>query len=485
MTSSVEASAMMRQAVLDACDAFDHVDRRGTGRITDRVRHQLGETVRLAVVGRVKAGKSTLVNALVGRIVAPTGVTECTKISTHYTFGAPERGLVITRNGQQVPFDLVNGGLPEQLPVPIGDIAHAVVFLQSEVLRDMTLIDTPGLATTTGQYEDAARRTVLGHESVRQADALVYVFHGQVLRDDVDFLREWGSVTATPAEAASHAVGVLSHADTFGGTPWGSDDPIAQARESAKQFAKKHGTQLGTVVAVAGNMAQASRTGSVREHDAAMLARLRDVDELDLELRDPDQLGELAPGILNLEVSRLAELVGEYGLRFGRVHAANGARALSDWLTEASGIDTLRRALAVRYIGRYAHVKARRGLDTLEQLAWANGAPPQLRAIVSETRLQPALHPLQELDALERLAAIEPDHPLVGMLDRQLSARNDAERLAMPASSTSEQLREQALTWSTEARRASVVEPYPERQNAYQVLDRSFTQIALRLTPRN
>lgn len=485
MTSSVEAAAMMRQAVLDACDAFDQVDRRGTGRITDRVRHQLGETVRLAVVGRVKAGKSTLVNALVGRVVAPTGVTECTKISTHYTFGAPERGLIITRNGQQVPFDLVQGGLPQQLPVPTEHIAHAVVFLQSEVLRDMTLIDTPGLATTTGQFEDAARRTVLGHESVRQADALVYVFNGQVLRDDVNFLSEWGSVTATPAEAASHAVGVLSHADTFGGSPWGSDDPIALARDAATKFAKKHGAQLGTVVAVAGNMAQAARTGMVREHDAAMLAQLQQVDELDLELRDPQQPGEIAPGIPNLEVSRLADVVGEYGLRFGRGHAAQGARALSDWLTDASGIDGLRRALAVRYVGRYAHVKARRGLDTLEQLAWSNGAPPQLRAIVSEARLKPVLHPLQELDALERLAAVEPDHPLVGMLDRQLSARNDAERLAMPASSTPEQLREQALNWSVEARRASVVEPYPERQNAYHVLDRSFTQIALRLTPRN
>jgi hypothetical protein len=66
------------------------------------------------------------------------------------------------------------------------------------------------------------------------------------------------------------------------------------------------------------------------------------------------------------------------------------------------------------------------------------------------------------------------------MLDRQLSARNDAERLAMPAQSTPQQLREQAMSWSVEARRAAVVEPYPERQNAYQVLDRSFTLMAVR-----
>jgi hypothetical protein len=50
----------------------------------------------------------------------------------------------------------------------------------------------------------------------------------------------------------------------------------------------------------------------------------------------------------------------------------------------------------------------------------------------------------------------------------------------MPAQSTPQQLREQAMSWSVEARRAAVVEPYPERQNAYQVLDRSFTLMAVR-----
>lgn len=104
-----------------------------------------------------------------------------------------------------------------------------------------------------------------------------------------------------------------------------------------------------------------------------------------------------------------------------------------------------------------------------------------LRGLVAEAKLRPELHPLEELDALERLAAIEPNHPLVAMLDCQLSARNDAERLAMSPASTPEQLRTQALTWSMEARRAAVVEPYPERQNAYNVLDRSFTLLAMRL----
>lgn len=471
----------MRRAIFELCDAFDRVDRPGTGNVTDTVRRSLDETIRLAVVGRVKAGKSTLVNALVGRVVAPTAPVECTKVTTHYTFGGPERGEVIRRDGARIPFDLENGGLPRFLPIPTEQVAYAVVYLQSEVLRDMTLIDTPGLATTTTSHEEAARRTVLGHEGVRAADALLVVFHDMLLRDDMDFLREWASMTNTPAESASRAIGVLTHADTYGGSPWSSNDPIEHARDGATKFAERHGAHLGNVIAVAGNMAQAARTGLVREHDAAMLSQLGQVDELDLELRDPNFLGELAPGILNLEVSRLAELIGEYGIRHGRKPASQGARALSDWLVQASGIDDLRRALAVRYVGRYVHVKTRRALERLERLAWANGAPAPLRGLVAEAKLRAELHPLHELDALERLAVHEPTHPLVGMLDRQLSARNDSERLAMAPASSPEQLRKQALTWSMEARRAAVVEPYPERQNAYHVLDRSFTLLAMKL----
>lgn len=205
------------------------------------------------------------------------------------------------------------------------------------------------------------------------------------------------------------------------------------------------------------------------------------MDDLDLELRGGEPDAAIAPGIYNREVQRLVELIGEYGLRHGREPARQGARALSDWLMEASGIEQLRRALAVRYVGRYSYVKTRRALEQLERLAWSNGAPPPLRNLVAEARLRPELHPLNELDALERLAAVEPNHPLVGMLDRQLAGRNDAEKLAMPPSSTALQLRDRALKWSVEARRAAVVEPYPERQNAYQVLDRSFTNLALRL----
>ena len=42
------------------------------------------EPARIAVAGMVNAGKSTLLNALVGERVAPTDAGECTRIPTWY-----------------------------------------------------------------------------------------------------------------------------------------------------------------------------------------------------------------------------------------------------------------------------------------------------------------------------------------------------------------------------------------------------------------
>ena len=56
------------------------------------VRRRLGEPLRVAIAGRLKSGKSTLVNALIGRRVAPTEVGECTRIVTQFRYGTVRPG---------------------------------------------------------------------------------------------------------------------------------------------------------------------------------------------------------------------------------------------------------------------------------------------------------------------------------------------------------------------------------------------------------
>ncbi|MSX07522.1 MAG: Isoniazid-inducible protein iniC, partial [Actinobacteria bacterium] len=46
----------------------------------DECLYRLDEPLRVALAGSLKAGKSTLLNSLVGQDIAPTDATECTKV---------------------------------------------------------------------------------------------------------------------------------------------------------------------------------------------------------------------------------------------------------------------------------------------------------------------------------------------------------------------------------------------------------------------
>ena len=53
----------------------------------DRIGWRLNQPIRIALAGTLKAGKSTLVNALVGENIAPTDATEATRIVTWFRHG--------------------------------------------------------------------------------------------------------------------------------------------------------------------------------------------------------------------------------------------------------------------------------------------------------------------------------------------------------------------------------------------------------------
>ena len=56
--------------------------------------------IRLAISGKVKAGKSTLLNALIGENLAPTDAGECTRIVTWYRFSARPFALIHPVDGE-------------------------------------------------------------------------------------------------------------------------------------------------------------------------------------------------------------------------------------------------------------------------------------------------------------------------------------------------------------------------------------------------
>ena len=66
-----------------------------TGAGVTEVLRRLDSPLQLAVAGRIKSGKSTLVNALIGRRVAPTDIGECTRLVTRFQYGTVDRIEVV------------------------------------------------------------------------------------------------------------------------------------------------------------------------------------------------------------------------------------------------------------------------------------------------------------------------------------------------------------------------------------------------------
>ena len=102
MTATTGSSPAARRVLLLAIDA--HRDDPATARLLHGQLVRLDEPLRVAIAGKVKAGKSTLLNALVGEQVAPTDAGECTRVVTWYRGRADARGSCCTpRDGPPSP----------------------------------------------------------------------------------------------------------------------------------------------------------------------------------------------------------------------------------------------------------------------------------------------------------------------------------------------------------------------------------------------
>ncbi len=118
----------------------------------------------VSVVGEFKRGKSTLINALLGREVLPTGVLPLTAVATEIAFGEPG-ATVVKLDGTCVPIGL--GELPDYVtearnPNNELGVARVEARVDSELLRDgLVIVDTPGIGSIYAHNDEVARQALL------------------------------------------------------------------------------------------------------------------------------------------------------------------------------------------------------------------------------------------------------------------------------------------------------------------------------------
>jgi hypothetical protein len=393
-----------------------------------QAQERLREPLRVAIAGKVKAGKSTLLNALIGQELAPTDAGECTKIITWYRDAPTYRVQLRSKSGEavQVPFRHEGGALEVELQGHgASDVDAIEIEWPSAALRTMTLIDTPGIASLSADVSERTKAFLTpGEDEVTAADAVLYLMR-HVHSEDVRFLEAFHDeelAQATPV----NAIGILSRADELGVA---RTDAIVTARRIADRYRTdpKMRTLCQTVVPVAGLLAQSAQ--GLREDEFKALASIaaaprEETSELLLTVdrfTDPDAK---AP-ITGIEREHLLFRFGLYGVRVATVLIRDGvAKSAPDLARELllrSGLADLRSLLESQFGARSGLLKARSALLAVEAVV-SESARPGSEALSSEVeRIQAGAHELAEIRLLNALRA--------GHVPLKDDVRDEAERL--------------------------------------------------------
>lgn len=190
----------------------------------NEMKNRLNTPLRVAVVGVMKAGKSTFMNALMNKNILDTGELETTYTVGWFRYAETPSLTICFRDGstQDEPFEnLQEWTVRTSANEKLNDVKYVIIYYPSEALRHMEFIDTPGLNSIYGT--DAQNTldflSIKGSEDTlseaSNADAVIYAFSRSTSGFDKEILESFhsgGKNMSTPI----NSVGILTKADISG-----------------------------------------------------------------------------------------------------------------------------------------------------------------------------------------------------------------------------------------------------------------------------
>lgn len=373
-------------------------------------RQRLAEPLRVAVAGRLKAGKSTLINALAGDPIAATDATECTQCVTWYRYGKTEAAVAVTSAGDRHPLPYRRSGRTAVLEtgqLTAATIDRLEVELPLEVLTRVTIIDTPGTASISEHLSSQSMDYLLDGDQLDAPDVVVYLMR-HAHEQDLQFLEAYGQTVPTEADPL-RALAVLSRADEIGS---GRADSMAIASRLAAATRDDLGSMVANVLPVAGLLALAATTVTEADLDdlqalAALPARASDT--LLRSARSAVRVDRSIPVGPDARSELLAKL-GLFGLRTviglmaaGQIHDLDDLRHR---LRETSGLEPVRDVVVGQYAERAEVLRAARAIGVIEGLLADEAVPDRDLEARVLTRLDAIKANAYELDELSHLRAL-------------------------------------------------------------------------------
>lgn len=376
----------------------------------DRIGRRLNQPIRIALAGTLKAGKSTLVNALVGEDIAPTDATEATRIVTWFRHGPTPKVTANHVGGRRsnVPIgrDPAAGGLTfDFATLDPEDIVDLDVEWPAAELIDTTIIDTPGTSSLNRDVSERTLRLLVPDDGVPRVDAVVFLLR-TLNAPDIALLEQIGELVGGSAGALG-VIGVVSRADEIGA---GRIDAMLSAKDVAARFTSEMDRTgiCQAVVPVSGLLALTART--LRQGEFVALEKLAAVDatELTKAMLSVDRFVR-EDSALPVDAATRAALLDRFGMFGIRISIAvlragvTDSMALADELLERSGLVALRDVIDQQFAQRSDLLKAHTALLSLRQFVQNHPIYATPYIIADIDPLLADTHAFEELRLLSQL----------------------------------------------------------------------------------
>jgi len=228
------------------------IDKSNLSSAKEAIRVSLAELcapLKIAIVGRTKAGKSTLMNAILGISILPTGSAVTTynvNVMRHVSRAPHKRECVIAhlKDGKSITtaLDDLSNLTDCRKPDPnnLRDrIAWAEVYIDNDELQNIDIIDTPGLDSV--KETDSENTESLFKDDSRKPNILIFVVQKDFLDSDVIHARKCLQAISGEGHRINglSAITAYNHSDQIVQKEW-KKDYKSEAQSTIDNSRKAH-----------------------------------------------------------------------------------------------------------------------------------------------------------------------------------------------------------------------------------------------------
>lgn len=171
----------------------------------------------IAIFGRMKTGKSSILNALFGRHLAITGVNETTATINRLCYGTGRQQDWVDVHWldgktESIPFEELHNnwiGTSDEVTQKATNTDYLELYADADLLKSVTIIDTPGTDSANAKHEQIAQQFIEG----RETDALIYVFSPLGRETDLNNLQTFRAKSCLPSSDPYNSVALMHRWD--------------------------------------------------------------------------------------------------------------------------------------------------------------------------------------------------------------------------------------------------------------------------------